>query len=95
MNGMGRKAVIQPELDIKNKVLKDKRKALIKVLKDKRPNVVKTEIRSMSKNYDLDGETPSVFFPGSSKLLVEKAIDKGSKLFPKLGGATSLADLRS
>ena len=32
-----KKDIIKPEIDVKNKVLKDKRKALIQVLKDKRP----------------------------------------------------------
>ena len=31
------KDIIRSEIDVKNKVLKDKRKALIQVLKDKRP----------------------------------------------------------
>jgi len=94
MNGMSRKAIIQPELDIKNKVLKDKRKALIKVLKDKRPNASKNQRRSYTKNFDFNGDSPSVFHE-SSELLVEKGIEKGSKLFPKLGAAAGLMDLRS
>ena len=37
MNNRPRKDIIHSELDIKNKVLEDKRKSMIKVLKDKRP----------------------------------------------------------
>ena len=37
MTDRPQKEIIAQDLDIKNKVLKDKRKSLIKVLKDKRP----------------------------------------------------------
>ena len=45
MKGAAQQHIIQPDLDIKNKVLVDKRKAMIKVLKDKRPNANLTEQR--------------------------------------------------
>ena len=50
MTGGGKphKSVINGELDIKNKVLKDKRKALIQVLKDKRPTLNGPNPRSAS-----------------------------------------------
>lgn len=37
LEGESRKEPISAELDIKNKVLSDKRRALIQILKDKRP----------------------------------------------------------
>ena len=37
MSGLGRKQIIYPELDLKNKVLKDRRKSFIELLKLKRP----------------------------------------------------------
>ena len=48
MTGVARKEIVGDCIDIKNKVLEDKRKSMIQILKDKRPKMSRERMNIIS-----------------------------------------------
>ena len=48
MTGVARKEIVGDVIDIKNKVLEDKRKSMIQILKDKRPKMSRERVNDVS-----------------------------------------------
>mmetsp|Transcript_47345 Transcript_47345/g.62639 ORF Transcript_47345/g.62639 Transcript_47345/m.62639 type:complete len:116 (-) Transcript_47345:443-790(-) len=89
MTGAASKEVIHSELDIKNKVLIDKRKSMIKVLKDKRPMMALAEKAPKTLAYSNTVARGEMFL--RNKTMFEKKSSKeqprpmeGSMRFPSL-----------
>lgn len=94
MNGGPKNSIISADIDIKNKVLKDKRRALIRVLKDKRPtlNGFENSLGNDKQQFVQRQPATSVAAALGEKekgvVLRESMSRRGSKLFSQLNTTT-------